>query len=71
MLRSQLGIDSNAPIVQDQVEQALNEFRMNWDTAAVRVDVVAHSLGGLITRDLESFERYWGPSSFGKALCIS
>lgn len=44
------GFAINAPIVLGQIENYIAQFKKNAQVAAVRADIVAHSMGGDITR---------------------
>jgi pimeloyl-ACP methyl ester carboxylesterase len=55
--RNALGFDFNAPLLMSQIKVFLDEFRMSnqvarMPVAAVQADIVAHSMGGDITRTL-------------------
>jgi pimeloyl-ACP methyl ester carboxylesterase len=64
-----LGIDYNAPQLLTEVAQDLEMFRQDPDigpVAAARVDVVGHSLGGLMARGMVKLSAYRDPSNFGR-----
>ena len=60
-----LGFDFNAPLVLDQITEAVVDFRTLRQAAATQADVVAHSMGGDITRTLENLPLFREYSSFG------
>lgn len=45
-----LGFQFNAPIVLQQISDEISTYASNIDVAAVQADVIAHSMGGNITR---------------------
>jgi len=55
---NELGFEFNAPRVWKQLQDALQNFRFGWlggpgmAVAASQVDVVAHSMGGVLTRTM-------------------
>jgi pimeloyl-ACP methyl ester carboxylesterase len=53
---SALGFAYNAPTVLSEINQAITDFKIANNAAAVQADIVAHSMGGDITR----FVRYVG-----------
>jgi len=60
-----LGFEFNAPVVLNQIQEAIVDFRQSMQAAATQVDVVAHSMGGTVTRRLEYLPQYTDGSSFG------
>lgn len=66
--QNQLGLDYNAQGLFTQIATELVQYRSNFNAAAVRIDVVAHSMGGLIIRNLQSFEAFSGRDSYGQGL---
>ena len=60
-----LGFAYNAPIVLSEIQEAIVDFRQLRQAAAAQVDVVAHSMGGTVTRKLEYLSQYTDGSSFG------
>jgi pimeloyl-ACP methyl ester carboxylesterase len=60
-----LGFAFNAPIVLTEIQEAVVAFRQANNAAAAQVDVIAHSMGGTITRTLENLAAFTGPESFG------
>jgi pimeloyl-ACP methyl ester carboxylesterase len=60
-----LGLGYNAPGVLRQIEQVVSDFRRVENAAAAQADVVAHSMGGDVTRALVQLPRNVSPSSFG------
>ena len=54
---SALGLAFNAPVVRGQIELALENYR-DAGVAAAQVDVVAHSMGGLIIRKAKRLSRF-------------
>src|SRR6202034_1189105 len=59
-----LGFAFNIGSVQYYITEALRKFR-SQNAAAAQVDVVAHSMGGVITRTLENSTYFTGISNFG------
>ena len=66
ILTSALGFAFNAPAVLTQIQEYLVAYRFVNGIAATQADVVAHSMGGTITRALQYLASYTGPESFGK-----
>ncbi len=62
---SALGFAFNAPLVHREIDNVITNFRLAYQAAAVQADVVAHSMGGTITRTVEGLPEYIGPESFG------
>ncbi len=60
-----LGFGFNAPLVLNQIQEAIVDFRQGMQAAATQADVVAHSMGGTVTRKLEYLDQYTDGSSFG------
>jgi pimeloyl-ACP methyl ester carboxylesterase len=60
-----LGFGFNAPIVLDQIQEAVVDFRRLRQAAATQVDVIAHSMGGTTTRTLEYLPQFTNGASFG------
>jgi len=60
-----LGFAFNAPIVLNQIQEAIVEFRQLRHAAATQADVVAHSMGGTVSRMLQYQDWYASGSSFG------
>ena len=57
-----LGLDYNAPLLLNAIQsEILPEFRRKYSVAAVKVDVIGHSMGGLMARRmmLESNYSSW------------
>jgi pimeloyl-ACP methyl ester carboxylesterase len=63
---SSIGVDYSAPMVLKQLNEFVNSFKRTTSTAAVQVDVVAHSMGGLMTKALREVTTFTGPSNYGK-----
>ena len=68
--RSALGFAFNAQPVLDDIKNSRDSFRRatnpaHQQAAAAQVDVVAHSMGGLVTRTLEKLPSFNGTDSFG------
>jgi len=66
-----LGIQYNAPIVLEQIQSQLKPFKSGANpaavpVAAVQVDVVAHSLGGLIARQMPLLPNFLNAGTFGQ-----
>ena len=61
-----LGFDFNAPTVLEQIQDAIAEFKAKKSAAAVQADVVAHSMGGDVTRTLENLPLFTIWTSFNK-----
>lgn len=59
-----LGLDFNAPNVLRQIRREVKEYSKGRQCAAIQADVVAHSMGGLVTRTLENLSDYLDKSSF-------
>lgn len=59
-------IVSNASTILEQVISALADFRLRNSAAVSQVDIVAHSMGGLITRTLAILPGFQHPSNFNK-----
>jgi hypothetical protein len=67
---SSLGFAYNAPIVLQQLSAFVNQFKAganpeNIPVAAVQVDIVAHSMGGDITRTFPMIKGFYGNTTFG------
>jgi pimeloyl-ACP methyl ester carboxylesterase len=68
---SELGFDYNAPSVMAQISQWIGQFKSgnnpaNIPVAAIQADIVAHSMGGLITRDLVLQPSFLSATTFGE-----
>ena len=59
-----LGFLLNSLAVEYYVSDGLNLFRKNNHAAVTQVDVIAHSMGGVITRTLEDLPDYASKTSF-------
>jgi pimeloyl-ACP methyl ester carboxylesterase len=70
MRANALGFDYNAPAVLDAIQDYIRMFRTFRSAAAARADIVAHSMGGLVSRTLIGRETYKkagaGRDSFGQ-----
>ncbi len=62
---SALGLAFNAPGVAAQIGKNLLQFRRTRSLAAAQTDVVAHSMGALVVRQVEHLSGYAGADSFG------
>jgi len=62
---NQLGLEYNAPWVMDTIEAEIADFGSFNSAAVAQADVVAHSLGGLITRWSEKLPAFADTNSFG------
>jgi pimeloyl-ACP methyl ester carboxylesterase len=62
---SALGFAYNAPNVLSQINQIIGDFKVSNNAAAVQADVVAHSMGGDITRSLRSVPSFASSNNFG------
>ena len=65
--RSSIGLDYNAPQVLNEMIRFLIDFR-SQGVAAAQVDIVAHSMGGLVTRKIEYLPSFTGRASFGASI---
>jgi pimeloyl-ACP methyl ester carboxylesterase len=54
-----LGLEYNAPIVLSQIFNAISTYASNVNVAAVQADVIAHSMGGNITRTMALTGEPW------------
>ena len=61
-----LGFAFNAWTVLRQIKAQIKLFRQTNQAAATRVDVVAHSMGGMVTCTLLGLPDYTGTDSFGQ-----
>lgn len=66
---SALGFAYNAPVVLQQIYNFINSFKngtnpANVPVAGVQADIVAHSMGGDITRTLPSITQFYHPITF-------
>lgn len=52
--------------VTPRISQILREFTQDTSVAAAQVDIVAHSMGGLVARALAARADYLRPQNFGK-----
>jgi hypothetical protein len=67
--QSSLGFAYNAPIVGSQLAAFINKFKLGTNpeaipVAAVQSDVVAHSMGGDITRTFPQFKQFYNNTTF-------
>lgn len=53
-----LGFAYNAKLVYRDMESFLNDYRRTKGAAVSQVDVVAHSMGGVVTRTIENLPEY-------------
>jgi hypothetical protein len=60
-----LGFDYAAPIVLDQIRQALVDFRQQNSAAVAQADVITHSMGGTVARTLINLQRFVAPETYG------
>jgi pimeloyl-ACP methyl ester carboxylesterase len=70
---SSMGLQYDAPVVQGELFKALDDFRKGQNpayepVAAAQADVVAHSMGGLIVRAMQSRSDFLDPGTFGMGL---
>lgn len=63
-----LGFEFNAPVVLSQIQEYIRQFRSRPGnpTAAAQADVVAHSMGGMVSRSLVGLQAYANKESFGQ-----
>lgn len=66
---SALGFSYNAAAVLQQINAFINNFKgganpANVPVAAIQADILAHSMGGDITRTLPSVKPFYGPTTF-------
>lgn len=67
--QNSLGFAYNAPIVGKQLATFINQFKMGANpeaiaVAAVQADIVAHSMGGDITRTFPLFSQFYNNTTF-------
>jgi pimeloyl-ACP methyl ester carboxylesterase len=67
---NQLSFTYNAPRVFNNIQDAIADFRnggnvLGKPAAAAQADVVAHSMGGLVAREISMLPQYLGNESFG------
>ena len=67
--QNSLGFAYNAPIVGKQLATFINQFKMGTNpegiaVAAVQADIVAHSMGGDITRTFPQFAQFYNNNTF-------
>lgn len=67
--QNSLGFAYNAPIVGKQMAAFITQFKLGANpesipVAAVQVDVVAHSMGGDITRTFPQFKQFYNNTTF-------
>lgn len=60
---SQIGFEYNAPRVLSGIRNVIDQYRQRG-IAVAQADVVAHSMGGLVTRTLENRPDYLGRDNF-------
>ncbi len=58
------GVVFNAPLILGQIRHNLDRFKALHNVAAVQSDLVAHSLGGLISRRLALVSNFLQPDNF-------
>jgi pimeloyl-ACP methyl ester carboxylesterase len=68
-----LGLQYNAPTVLTEIQNAVNQFKLGQNTqgiqaAGVQADIVAHSLGGLITRTLPLLPTFLSNTTFAEGV---
>ena len=61
-----LGFAFNAPLVGQQIRNSIDDFRKSYSAAAVQADVVAHSMGGVVTRTWVKTPGFADYRTFGK-----
>ena len=64
--QNSLGLAANSPIVLGQINQFINDFKTSNSAAAVQADIVGHSMGGVITRNLRTLPSFASSINFGK-----
>jgi len=64
--QSSLGFAYNAPNVLGQIRQFISEFKTTNQAAAIQADVVAHSMGGDISRSLRRLPDYASSDTFSQ-----
>jgi hypothetical protein len=67
---SSLGFAYNAPVVLQQLAAFVNQFKAGTNAiaipvTAVQIDIVAHSMGGDITRTFPTIKGFYGNTTFG------
>jgi len=62
---SAFGFEFNANLVLTWIKVFIEDFRSQKNAAAAQADVVAHSMGGDVTRTLLNLDGYAGTDSFG------
>ncbi len=60
-----LGFAFNAPTINSQIRQAIQDFKQVNNVAAVQADVVAHSMGGDIMRTVASLPTFLSDDTYG------
>ena len=63
-----VGFDYNAPTVEKQIRAFIQDFKMTNDVAAVQADLVGHSMGGDISRDLVTVSGFARGDTYGLGL---
>jgi hypothetical protein len=63
---SSIGIVYSAPKVLKELNDFVSQFKNSTSTASVQVDVIAHSMGGLMTKGLRGVTTFTSPSNYGK-----
>lgn len=64
--RNALGFSYNAPAVLAQLRESLKDFRERFKVAAIQSDVVAHSMGGDISRTMSSLQDFTSDDTYQK-----
>jgi hypothetical protein len=63
---SALGLAYSAPLLDTQIAQYVNEFRLLQNAAAAQADVVVHGMGGVIARASIQLADYNAPESYSQ-----
>ncbi|MGP0070352.1 MAG: esterase/lipase family protein [Bryobacteraceae bacterium] len=61
-----MGFSFNAPTVLDQIAKAINDYRANKNATATQADVIAHSMGGLVTLTAVEQSNFVSRMAYGK-----
>lgn len=65
-MASSLGFEYNAPIVLAQINSYIAKFRSIYNVASIQSDIVAHSMGGLVSRTMFLLPNFKNNNNFGK-----
>jgi len=66
VLSNSMGFSFNAPTVLDQIAKAISDYRANKNATATQADVIAHSMGGLVTLTAVEQSNFVGRMAYGK-----